>query len=270
MNLLLPSIRIFLAVFAYVAIALLASMIIRKFGKNLKEMGSRTSPQVLFIGAIANLCVLGTTLLFLLFLDKRPISSLGIVFSNMDLAFTAIGSVTILILATAFVGLLKRSGRFQVNPNKPFKNFSETVNFFIGVAVLLIVALQEEVLYRGYITLNLLSFGPTIVILVSTIIFTAIHLLTNRVSFYQILSWLIGGAIFSYVYLITGSIWVPVVLHFTTDLTNTLVFNIAGQFSLFEISPSITARPLASFRVTTAVVLIGVLVALFGTAIRLA
>jgi membrane protease YdiL (CAAX protease family) len=109
-----------------------------------------------------------------------------------------------------------------------------------------------------------------VVIVTSTIIFTAIHLLTNRGSFYQILSWLVGGAIFSYVYLITGSIWVPVVLHFITDLTNMLVFNIAGQFSLFEISPSITARPLASFRIATAVVLIVILVTLFGTAIRLA
>ena len=269
MNLLLPWIRIILAVFAYIVIALLASTIIRKTGKNLKEMGNRTSPKVLFIGAIANLCVLGTTLLLLLFLDNRPISSLGILFSKKELTFTAIGSVTILILATVFVGLLRQSGRFQVKQNKPLNNFSETVNFLGGVIVLLIVALQEEVLYRGYITLNLLSFGPTIVILASTIIFTAIHLLTNRVSFYQILSWLIWGAIFSYVYLITGSIWVPAVLHFTTDLTNMLVFNIAGQFSLFEISPSITARPLASFRVATAVVLIGILVTLFWTVIRL-
>ena len=270
MNLLLPWIRIFLAVFAYIVIALLASAIIRKIGQNLKEMKGRTSPRVLFIGAIANLCVLGTTLLLLLFLDKRPISSLGILLSNKDLAFAAIGSVTILILAAAYVGLLKQSGRFQVNPNKPFKKFGETINFFGGVIVLLIVALQEEVLYRGYITLNLLSFGPLVVIVTSTIIFTAIHLLTNRGSFYQILSWLVGGAIFSYVYLITGSIWVPVILHFATDLTNTLVFNIAGQFSLFEISPPITARPLASFRVATAVILVGVLLALFGTAIRLA
>ena len=270
MNLLLPWIRIFIAVFAYIVIALLASTIIRKIGKNLREMGNRTSPKVLFVGAIANLCVLGITLLLLLFLDKQPISSLGILFSKKELTFAAIGSVTILILATVFVGFLKQSGQFQVSPIKPFKKFSETVNFFGGVIVLFIVALQEEVLYRGYITLNLLSFGPTIVILASTIIFTAIHLLTNRVSFYQILSWLIGGAIFSYVYLITGSIWVPVILHFTTDLTNMLVFNIAGQFSLFKISPSITARPLASFRVATAIILIGILVTLFGTAIRLA
>jgi membrane protease YdiL (CAAX protease family) len=270
MNLLFPWIRIFLAVFAYIVIALLASAIIRKIGQNLKEMKERTSPRILFIGAIANLCVLGTTLLLLLFLDKRPIRSLGILFSSKDLTFAAIGSVTILILAAAFVGLLKQSGRFQVSSNKPFKNFSETVNFLCGVIVLLIVALQEEVLYRGYITLNLLSFGPAVVIFASTIIFTAIHLLTNRGSFYQILSWLVGGAIFSYVYLITGSIWVPVVLHFITDLTNMLVFNIAGQFSLFEISPSVTARPLASFRVATAVILVAVLLALFGTTIRLA
>ena len=270
MNLLLPWIRIFLAVFAYIVIALLASAIVRKIGQNLKEMEGRTSPQVLFVGAITNLCVLGTTLLLLVFLDKRTISSLGILFSNKDLAFATIGAVTIFILAAAFVGLLKQSGRFQVNPNQPLKNFSEAVNFFGGVIVLLIVALQEEVLYRGYITLNLLSFGPIVVIVVSTIIFTAIHLLTNHSNLYQILSWLVTGAVFSYVYLITGSIWVPVVLHFAIDVTNMLVFNIVGRFSLFEISPKVTARPMASFRVASAVVLVGVLLALFGTAIRLA
>jgi membrane protease YdiL (CAAX protease family) len=269
MNLLLPWIRVFLAVFAYIVIALLAATIVRRVGKNLKEMESRTSPPVLIVGAITNLCVLGTTLLLLLFLDKRPFSTLGILFSNKDAAFATIGAVTIFVLGAAFVGLLKQSGRFQVSPNKPSKDFSETVNLFGGVIVLLIVALQEEVLYRGYITLNLLSFGPVVVIVVSTIIFAAIHLLTNRGNLYQIGSWLVAGTIFSYVYLITGSIWVPVVLHFATDVTNLLVFNIAGQFSLFKISPKITPRPMASFRVTTAVVLVGVLLALFGTTIRL-
>ena len=130
MNLLLPWIRIFLAVFAYIVIALLASAIVRKIGQSLKEMEGRTSPKVLFVGAITNLFVLGTTLLLLVFLDKRTISSLGIHFSNRDLAFAAIGAVTIFILAAAFVGLLKQSGRFQVNPNKPLKNFSEAVKLF--------------------------------------------------------------------------------------------------------------------------------------------
>lgn len=270
MNLLLPWIRIFLAVFAYIVFALLASAIVRKIGQSLKEMEGRTSPKVLFVGAITNLFVLGTTLLLLVFLDKQTISSLGILFSNKDLAFATIGAVTIFILAAAFVGLLKQSGRFQVNPNKPLKNFSEAVNFFGGVIVLLIVALQEEVLYRGYITLNLLSFGPLVVIVVSTIIFTAIHLLTNHSNLYQIMSWLVTGAVFSYFYLIIGSIWVPVVLHFATDLTNLLVFNIGGQFSLFKISPSVTARPLAAFRIASVIVLVAVLLAFYGATIRLA
>jgi membrane protease YdiL (CAAX protease family) len=269
MNQFLPWIRIFLAVFAYIVIAILASMIVRKVGKDLKEMGSRTSPRVLFVGAITNLCVLVTTILLLLFLDRRPIQSLGILFSNKDLAFATIGAIAIFIFATAFVGLLNWSGRFQVSPNKPLKDSNETANFLGGVIVLLIVALQEEVLYRGYITLNLLSFGPVVVIVVSTIIFAAIHLLTNRGSLYQILSWLVSGAVFSYVYLISGSIWVPVVLHFATDLTNLLIFNIVGQFSLFKISPPVTARPLATFRVASVMVLVGILLAFYGATIRL-
>lgn len=78
-----------------------------------------------------------------------------------------------------------------------------------GIVVLLIVAVQEEVLFRGYITLNLISYDPVVIIAVSTILFTAVHFLTNKVNIYQIMAWLLAGAVFSYSYLVTKSIWIP-------------------------------------------------------------
>ena len=270
MSVFLPWIRIFLAVLAYILFALLASMIVRRIGKDLKEMEGRSSSKVLLIGAITNLCVLATTILLLVFLDKRPIRSLGISFSDKDLAFTIIGAATIFVLAVTFIGLLRISGKFQVRPHKPVGNFAEILNLSGGLVVLLIVALQEEVLYRGYITLNLLSYGPVVVVITSAILFTAIHLLTNRANAFQIVSWLVGGLVFAYIYLISGSIWVPIALHFTTDATNLLVFNIIGQFSIFKVTPSLKPRQLAIFRVGCAVVLVIALLTLFGPAIQLA
>ena len=55
---LIPWFHIVIAVFVYIVVALLASYITRKKGKNLKEVEGRTSPFILFIGAAANLLVL--------------------------------------------------------------------------------------------------------------------------------------------------------------------------------------------------------------------
>lgn len=269
MNALLPWIRILVAVLAYIALALLASVAVHRIGSDLKEMAGRTSPQVLLVGAITNLCVLIITLLLLLFWDGRPLQSLGLSVSSQDIDFTIVSAALIFVLATAFVGLLHQANRVQVQFQNPTTDDGNLATLAGTIVVLLIVALQEEVLYRGYITLNLLPFGPMVVIVASTVIFAAIHLLTNRGSFYQIVSWIIAGVLFAYLYLITGSLWVPMVLHFVTDVTNMLVFNIAGQYSLFSITPALTTRLRTAFRVASAVVLVAMLLTFYGPMFRL-
>ena len=268
-NDLLPWIHIFLAIFAYILIALLASVTTRKIDGNLKEMKERSSPRVLVVGAIANLCVLATTLMLLRFLDGRPVSALGFSFSSQDLIFTIVSIAAIFALAVAFIGFLRRTGRCQVEMHSPVKDMAGTWAMIAGLTVLLIVAIQEEVLFRGYITLNLLSYGPVVIIIVSTILFVAIHLLTNRTNFYQIVSWFLGGAVFAYAYLISGSIWVPIMLHFATDTINMVVFDIVGQYSLFTISPSLGERRRAAYRATYAVVLVVAFIVFYGLHIKI-
>ena len=132
------------------------------------------------------------------------------------------------------------------------------------------MAIQEEVLFRGYITLNLRSYGPVVIIIVSTILFVAIHLLTNHTNFYQLISWFLGGAVLAYAYLISGSIWVSIVLHFATDMINMVVLDIAGQYSLFTISPSLGERQRAAYRVIYAVVLVVAFIVFYGVQIKIA
>ena len=269
MNDLLPWIHVFLAVFAYILIALLASVITQKVGGNLKEMEGRSSPWILAIGAIANLCVLAITLILLVFLDGQPVSSLGFSFSPKDLTFVIVTVTAISTLAVVFVSFLRRTGQRQVETHTPVKDVAGTETMIATLAVLLIVAIQEEVLFRGYITLNLISYGPVVVIIVSTILFAAIHLLTNRANFYQIVSWFLGGAVLAYAYLISGSIWVPILLHFATDAINMVVFDIVGQYSFFTISPSLGERQRALYRVTYVVVLAVAFTAFYGLSIKI-
>jgi len=269
-NDLLPWIHIFLAISAYILIALLASGITRKAGGNLKEMEQRTSPRVLGIGTIANLSILATTLILLRFLDGRSIGSLGFSFSSQDLIFTIVTIAAIFGLAVAFIGLLRRTGRRQVEAHSPVKDMAGMWAMIAVLVVLLIVAIQEEVLFRGYITLNLRSYGPVVVITVSTILFVAIHLLTNRTNFYQLVSWFLGGAVLAYAYLISGSIWVPIMLHFATDMINMVVLDIVGQCSLFTISPSLGERQRAAYRVIYAVVLVVAFLVFYGVHLKIA
>ena len=261
----LPWLRIFVGVLVYIIFALLASFVTRKAGGNLKEMAGRTSQMVILVGALTNLLVLIATLLLLVFWVGLPLNALGITFRNRDFFVSIIGVVAIFGLDLALILWLSRTGRSHIRTHTPVKDLSGLPGLIIGVLVLFIVALQEEVLYRGYITLNLLDSSPLVIILVSTLIFALIHLLTNHANFYQILSWLISGAVFSYAYLASGSIWVPIVIHFATDLTNVFVFNIVGQFSFFSITPVPTDRHRAVVRIIYATLLLAILLAFYGT-----
>ena len=116
--------------------------------------------------------------------------------------------------------------------------------------------------------LNTLPLGPIGTILTSTIFFVLIHFLTNRGNIYQVVSWIVSGVTLMLAYLLSGSIWVPIILHYATDATNVLVFNITGQFSFFKTSPALRPSHLAAFRVIYGVVTIGVLVTVYGTTFR--
>ncbi|MFN2120827.1 MAG: lysostaphin resistance A-like protein [Anaerolineales bacterium] len=269
MNLLLPWIRIAIAVLVYVVIALAASVVIGRAGADLKQMESRVSPRVLAIGAIGNLCVLASTLLLFAFVDRRPMSALGLSFSARDVLFGAGGTLLIFAFAGGFIAMMQQLGRLEVRLRNPASGPGGGAVLAEGIVVLLVVALQEEVLYRGYVTLNLLPFGPIVVIVTSTILFAAIHVLTNRASPAQIASWLAGGLLFAVIYLVSGSIWVPVLLHFAIDLSNMLVFNIAGQYSFAAISPSLSTRQLATFRAVCVAVLLIAALGVYGTGMGL-
>lgn len=231
-------VRILAVVAVYLVVALLTSALVSRRGRNLKAMEERSASAVLVIGALANLVVLGVVLLFLVLLDRRPIAALGLGFAGRDALFTIVALLLTLGSAAAFIGLLHRMGRLEAKVKAlPEGSLGRLLTL---MAVLFVVALQEEVLYRGYVTLNLMQYGAAVVLLVGTLVFTAIHFPTNRVSPAQVASWLFGGLILGWVYLASGSIWVPVVLHFTIDVTNVLVFGVAGDLALARLS-----RPLS-------------------------
>lgn len=255
-------IRISAAVGVYFVCALLAAALIKRRGGDLREMEGRGAPAVLVIGTLGNLVVLGAVLLFVVLVDKQPLAALGLGFEPRDAFFTTVTVALTISSGAAFLALLHRLRLLDVEPKSlPAGSGGRLLSL---VAVLFVVALQEEVLFRGYITLNLMSFGPAVVLVVSTLVFTAIHFPTNRVSPAQVAGWLFGGFILGWAYLGSGSIWVPVSLHFAIDMTNVLVFGVAGDLAVAALSRPLSDMDRALYRAGYAVLIGVVLVGVYG------
>jgi membrane protease YdiL (CAAX protease family) len=259
-----PWIHILLAYVIYIVVALLTSAVVGRLAGDLRDFKVRNSPPVLLAGAAANLLAMAAILLLLVTLDGRPVAAIGLSLRAVDLFVCLLGLVATFGLATAFLAILRRVGRVtsvvRVQP-APW-----TVQ--PGTMALGLVVLQEEVLNRAYVTLNLVPLGPWAIVIVSTLIFVGIHFLTNRGSVAQVVSWTVSGLVLILAYLLSSSIWVPVVLHYATDASNLLVFNITGQQALFRTEPAVTEEQRAAFRVVYGVVMAAILLGVYGLSFR--
>ena len=265
---LIPWFHILLALIAYFAAAVLASVVVRKIGGDLKSMAGRSSPRILLIGAVANFGVLVIVLLLLTLVDGLPISALGLTLTTTDLIGALLGAVTTIGLALAFVSWLNTSGKIQIRRQALTSHRTGLANLSLGWLVLFIVVLQEEVLYRGYVIVNLRAMSAAAQLLISTAIFVLIHFLTNKVNRFQVVSWVVSGLVLAGAYLASGSIWVPIMLHYATDLTNVMIFNITGQSSLFTISPALSERQRAVYRGVYGVAITAILLLLYSPMAR--
>lgn len=260
-----PWLRVALAVGVYLAAAAGASMLMARAGANHKNMAARTGRAVTLIGLATNLVVLGVVLALVVVVDRRPLGDLGFGADARDLVVIAVSLVVVAALAVTYVARLRSSGasavtRRRAGPEAP----RDVVGGFLVVLVLAAVAAQEEVLFRGYVALNLLQFGWVTVAVVSTVVFAAIHLVTNRADAAQVASWLLGGALFVLAYLVSGSLWVAIVLHLAADLTNVVAFGIVGRFTPWTIDPPPTGAWRASYRAVSSAALALVVLAGYG------
>jgi len=261
--------HILAAYLVYIFVAILTSILVRKTTGDLKDFSVRNSPRVLLLGGAANLIAMFAILSLLRFWDKNPISDLGLSFSRVDMLVGAIGFAITFALAIAFLFFLKRRNRIQtMEIVRPVSTSGQVTNMATGLIVLVAIVLQEEVLNRGYVALNVQSLGPWGVILVSTTIFVLIHFLSNRANLYQLISWVVSGLVLVTSYLLSGSLWVPVILHYATDAANTMIFNITGQYSFFKTSPPMTEGQRAIFRIIYGIVMMILLISIYGVEFR--
>lgn len=218
-------------------LSVLAMLTVRLTGIDLKNIKKRTHPLVLTIALLFNLLFILSVALVLKFWDHQSLAVLGFSFSIRSLLFVVFGLLFSVSFALLYVYILHRRKIVDLHfvRNGP-SDGGTWYGMAFGLLVLFVAALQEEILFRGYFSYILLPGGFWTALVISAVVFTLWHFLTNHAGIFQTIDWLTGGIMLFFIYWISGSIWVAAFIHFSRNLTNVLVFDISGKNALVHFS----------------------------------
>lgn len=110
--------------------------------------------------------------------------------------------------------------------------------FILGFGLFVLVALSEELLFRGYVLNNLMkSMNRLNALLMSSLFFTLMHSINPNFSWMSFWNILLAGILIGLPYIFTKSLWLPIALHFSWNFFQGTIFgfNVSGQdtYSVF-------------------------------------
>lgn len=163
--------------------------------------------------AVASVVV---TVGFVTLVDKRPIWTLGLSRQGSWAAELGVGvlipviSITLLFFITYWLGWIK------LPPASKHPSHDGAVLVILQSVILFVgVAIEEEITMRGYLFQTLeTGYGKMAAVIVSSIVFASMHLTNPGAGFIPWVGILLAGLIFSYAYLKTRRLWLPIGIHF--------------------------------------------------------
>ncbi len=245
---LLPLLNVSLAVAAIIFWAMAAKLALKLLHIDIKDISQRGDYRAAIVGTAANLLMLLTVLILLKFVAGKDLALLGFGFSLKHLLFSLVAIFLSFVTALIFIRVLHVKKVVMTSRTKePVK-----LLMIIGASILLfLAAFQEEFIFRSYFAVNLVQYGFIAALLLSSAIFMLVHFFTNKVTIYQSAEWFLGGIALFTVYVVSGSIWVATLLHFTRNLANVTVLSLTQGLSFFSFDKPIA--PAHKFVYTTTV-----------------
>lgn len=156
---------------------------------------------------------------------KNPMQ-LGFLLNRKHMVFSLFCVIITLFTVVGFVIILDLQNKVSITFE--WETFL-TANFikflFIGMVGWFLAALKEEVLARGYFMANLNSFGFWKMLFISSFLFMAMHFVTNGFDVMKAGSWFLGGIVYGYIYLKSGSLIVSTIVHAAHNQLNDLVIH---------------------------------------------
>lgn len=188
---------------------------------------TRLNTSVMFIQV--GLMILSVILFWKIF-DKKPLKCLGLVnpLKNMKnfvngLIFGAV-SISIVFFILLIFGQIEMVNSFT-QPNI-------TKWLIIDLILFVFVGISEELFSRGYcMTVLAQTKNKWIMIVMSSAIFSAMHLLNPNGSILGLLNIFIVGILFALMFLKSGDLWMPIGYHITWNYFqgNIFGFNVSGK-----------------------------------------
>ena len=157
--------------------------------------------------------------LFIRFIDRKPLKSIGLILKGYEkdiklgLALGA-GLIAIGFLILFILGYLSVDG----------------FSFPIGTVILyfllfVVVSFHEEIMMRGYVLNNLMqSMNRYVALSISSVIFMSIHLLNPNVNFLSVVNLFLAGIVLGIYYIHKPNLWLPIGMHLTWNFFQGPIF----------------------------------------------
>jgi hypothetical protein len=188
------------------------------------------SPQNLLLNqAIALFAVTPSVFLARHFLDKRSLPSLGLRFDRWFLADILAG-IFITFLAMGFIYLIEWALGWLTFDGFAWETdtiVNVILNALLYLGIFILVAWNEELLYRGYRLQNLADgLNPAWGVLLSSLWFGIAHLLNPNAGarFFVATGIFLAGVFLAFGYLTTNQLWLPIGLHIGWNFFEGVVF----------------------------------------------
>ena len=157
--------------------------------------------------------------LFMKFIDRKPLMSLGLKYEGFqqDFKFGLIlgaGLIAIGFFSLFILGYVRvESFSFP---------FLDIVLYFI---LFVVVAFHEEIMLRGYILRSLMeSMNRYLALAISSLIFMTVHLLNPNISFLGVVNLFLAGIVLGIYYVHKLNLWLPIGMHLTWNFFQGPIF----------------------------------------------
>lgn len=172
--------------------------------------------------------VLGLTYFFRTMVDKKSFVSLGISLRGRGGDIVS-GFIIALVILGSGAFILSQTGNIEFARSE--MNINKTLIYFILFSV---VAINEELIVRGYILNNLLSVtNKYLSLIISAVIFAVMHSLNSGLTWIAVLNLFLAGILLGSAYIFTQNLWFAISLHLFWNFIQGPVmgFNVSGQIT---------------------------------------
>lgn len=197
--------------------------------------------------------------------NKVSVKRLGWHLTLKDLYFILVVFFVTLCTLGLFIIVLKQNKTLNVTLRLDrFKEFPYYLLLLWAVLGWMLAALKEEVLSRGFVLFNLTQMNIGKMILVSAVVFMVLHIPTNGFDVFKMFSWFMGGVVYAYIYIKSGSLSVATIIHMIHNFLNDWVIGNNSQFAIVELSQKLAPDDKLIYELILKVVILIFTIAFYG------